>query len=30
MIDTLEPIELGGTTQWIRTRGQDESNLFSS
>jgi pimeloyl-ACP methyl ester carboxylesterase len=26
MIDALEPIELGGTTQWIRTRGQDESN----
>ena len=26
MIDTLEPIELGGTTQWIRTRGQDDSN----
>jgi pimeloyl-ACP methyl ester carboxylesterase len=26
MIDMLEPIELGGTTQWIRTRGQDESN----
>ena len=27
-IDTLEPIELGGTTQWIRTRGHDESNPF--
>jgi pimeloyl-ACP methyl ester carboxylesterase len=26
MIDTLEPIALGGTTQWIRTRGRDESN----
>jgi pimeloyl-ACP methyl ester carboxylesterase len=26
MIDKLEPIELGSTTQWIRTRGQDESN----
>ena len=26
MIDTLEPIELGGTTQWIRTRGQDKSH----
>jgi hypothetical protein len=25
-IDTLEPIGLGGTTQWIRTRGQEESN----
>jgi pimeloyl-ACP methyl ester carboxylesterase len=26
MIDTLEAIELGGTTQWIRTRGVAESN----
>jgi pimeloyl-ACP methyl ester carboxylesterase len=26
MIDTLEAIELGGTTQWIRTRGAFESN----
>jgi pimeloyl-ACP methyl ester carboxylesterase len=26
MIDTLEAIELGGTTQWIRTRGAGESN----
>jgi pimeloyl-ACP methyl ester carboxylesterase len=26
MIDTLEAIELGGTTQWIRTRGSGESN----
>ena len=26
MIDTLEPIELGGSTQWIRIRGQNQSN----
>jgi pimeloyl-ACP methyl ester carboxylesterase len=26
MIDTLEAIDLGGTTQWIRTRGVAESN----
>lgn len=26
MIDTLEAIELGGTTQWIRTRGAGGSN----
>jgi pimeloyl-ACP methyl ester carboxylesterase len=26
MIDTLEAIELGGTAQWIRTRGASESN----
>ena len=25
-IDTLEPIQLGGTTQWMRTRGADASN----
>jgi pimeloyl-ACP methyl ester carboxylesterase len=25
-IDTLEALELGGTTQWIRTRGTAESN----
>src|SRR6204780_5866696 len=26
MIDTPEALELGGTTQWIRTRGVGESN----
>jgi pimeloyl-ACP methyl ester carboxylesterase len=25
-IDTLEPVHIGGTTQWIRTRGADASN----
>jgi pimeloyl-ACP methyl ester carboxylesterase len=25
-IDTLEPIQLGGITQWIRVRGVDASN----
>ncbi len=25
-IDTLEAIQLGGITQWIRIRGQDTSN----
>ncbi|KAA0018919.1 alpha/beta fold hydrolase [Antrihabitans cavernicola] len=26
IIDTLEPVQLGGTTQWIRIRGTDRSN----
>src|SRR5215469_15271437 len=26
VIDTLEPIQLGGITQWIRIRGRDASN----
>ena len=25
-IDTLEPVQLGGITQWIRIRGTDASN----
>ena len=25
-IDTLEPVRLGGTIQWIRTRGTDPTN----